>query len=205
MSASELAWRSVHDLGLAGWFGGSLLNTPVPGTAEQNGRRPGPDDDHDSSGESSDSTKKKRKDPEPGTSQLGEESRAASVWAPVMLGSMALHLVGGAGLLAWNASRLAGQRGVVTSTVAKSAATAAAIGLTLMAWRDQAKAEDLHRSRAADDDRRRRSLERRRAVTGWLLPLTTGSIVVLGALEGEQQRPREMARGILANLPGVSG
>ena len=27
MSTSELAWRSLHDIGLAGWFGGSVFGS----------------------------------------------------------------------------------------------------------------------------------------------------------------------------------
>ena len=45
-------------------------------------------------------------------------------------------------------------------------------------------------------------------VVGPLIPATTGALVVLGALEGEQQRPREMVKGFLASardaLPGVA-
>ena len=34
-------------------------------------------------------------------------------------------------------------------------------------------------------------------IVGPLIPATTGALLVLGALEGEEQRPREMARGLV--------
>jgi hypothetical protein len=126
---------------------------------------------------------------------------------------MIAHLAGGAGLLAWNWQREKHQSGVTASTVAKTALTVAAVGLTLGAVADGLQSERLRQRSAegTDDAEARQSrdrIERRTRVVGPLIPATTGALVVLGALEGEQQRPREMVKGFLASarnaLPGVA-
>ena len=106
---------------------------------------------------------------------------------------------------------------MTASTVAKTALTAAAVGLTVDAVIDGIQAEKLRqRAEEGKDDEgirdSRRRLERRMRVVGPLIPATTGALVVLSALEGEQQRPREMAKGLLTSalesasdaLPGVA-
>jgi len=205
MSKSELAWRSLHDIGLAGWFGGSVFGSvALP-------REPSQLPDAPHANGSSNGT---RVTPAPTAEMLSEvEAAAWQRWSPVLAGSMLAHLVGGAGLLAWNWQREKHQSGVTASTVAKTALTAAAVGLTLGAVVGGMKSEKL-RQRSADganDDEIRDSrerLERRMRVVGPLIPATTGALVVLGALEGEQQRPREMVKGFLASardaLPGVA-
>jgi hypothetical protein len=201
MSTSELAWRSLHDIGLAGWFGGSVFGSvALPRDTSQL-----PDAHTTKNGDATIS---------PNDEMLAEvEAAAWQRWSPVLAGSMLAHLVGGAGLLAWNWQREKHQSGVTASTVAKTALTAAAVGLTLGAVVGGMKSEKL-RQRAADgaDDAEirdsRERLERRMRVVGPLIPATTGALVVLGALEGEQQRPREMVKGFLASardaLPGVA-
>ena len=49
-------------------------------------------------------------------------------WAPVNLGAIGAHLIGGAGLLYANKARVAGQKGGGTSTIANRAFTGAALG-----------------------------------------------------------------------------
>ena len=91
--------RSLHDLGLAAWFGGSLM-----GAVGLNGAAAVVDS------------------PE-------QRLRMANTgWAPVNLAGIAAHLAGGTVLLAGNKGRLATQRGVVGATVAKAALTGLALG-----------------------------------------------------------------------------
>jgi hypothetical protein len=204
MSKSELAWRSLHDIGLASWFGGSVFGSvALPHEPSQL-----PTSLHLAA-------PKATKLDEAATSDLlsGVEAAAWQRWNPVLAGSMVAHLVGGAGLLAWNWQREKHQSGVTASTVAKTALTAVAVGLTLGAVADGMRAERLRRraQEGGEDKELRHSrdrLERRMRVVGPLIPATTGALVVLGALEGEQQGPREMAKGLLASaldaLPGVA-
>lgn len=161
MSGSELIWRSLHDVGLAGWFGGSLFGTVALR-------------------ETSDEA----------------ESTGWRAFSPWLGGAMATHLVGGAGLLIANRSRVRRQQGVGASTLAKSGLTAAALVLTAVSARDGARLDALRRddpAEASGDERA--AIERRMRITAPMLPMVTGSIIVLGALEGEQQRPAAMVAG----------
>jgi hypothetical protein len=202
MSKSELAWRSLHDMGLASWFGGSVFGSvALPRDPSQ---LPDSQNAPTSTMPSAAATS---------NVLAGVEAAAWQRWNPVLAGSMVAHLVGGAGLLVWNWQREKHQAGVTASTVAKTALTVAAVGLTLGAVADGMASERLREraARDADDDGVRQAqgrIERRMRVVGPLIPATTGALVVLGALEGEQQRPREMVKGFLTSardaLPGVA-
>jgi hypothetical protein len=191
MSRSELAWRSLHDLGLATWFGGSVFGTVAL-----------PHEQIDTVGAKGDA------EPDAATADgaaVIDKVEAAS-WqrfSPVLGAAMVAHLVGGAGLIAWNRGRHKHQDGVMTTTVVKSALTVAAVGLTVGAAvqgtksdRLRRQAEDGDSSLALADERER--IERQMRVIGPLIPAATGALVILGALEGEEQRPREMALGLLS-------
>jgi len=182
MSRSELAWRSLHDLGLATWFGGSVFGSvALP---------------HESPADATGSTEAAV------TEQLEGESWQR--FSPVLTGAMVAHLIGGAGLIFWNRGRHKHQDGVMATTVVKSALTVAAVGLTIGAAVQGTKAERL-RHQAEDGDSslaladERERIERQMRVIGPLIPAATGVLVVLGALEGEEQRPREVALGLLTS------
>jgi hypothetical protein len=96
--------RTLHDLGLATWFGGSLMGaTGVNGAAAV------------------------VKDP-------GQRLRVATSgwarWTLLNLAGIAAHLAGGAVLTGANKGRLAGQQGVATASTVKTALTVAALGVT---------------------------------------------------------------------------
>jgi hypothetical protein len=178
MSSTELAWRSLHDLGLASWFGGSVFGTvALPHTDDGSA---------------------------PSSAPVRElESETWRRWSPVVTGSMAAHLVGGVGLLLWNRGRHRHQKGVATTSAVRTALTVTAVALTLSAAAEGYASEARRRKLAANtgDDKLRAQqarAETRMRVVGPLIPATTGALVVLGALEGEQQRPREMVRGIVS-------
>jgi len=96
--------RSLHDLGLATWFGGSLM-----GAVGLNGAAAVVD-------------------------QPAQRLRVANAgwarWTPVNLAGIAAHLAGGAVLLTGNKGRLATQRGVASATVAKATVTGLALAAT---------------------------------------------------------------------------
>lgn len=96
--------RSMHDVGLAVWFGGSLMGAVgLNGAAEQAGTQTG-------------------------TAQLSGEGWKR--WAPVNAAAIGVHLLGGAGILVANRKRAAAQKGVAGNTVAKLGVTAAALAAT---------------------------------------------------------------------------
>jgi hypothetical protein len=104
MAQDNTLARSLHDLGLATWFGGSLM-----GAVGLNGAAAIVD-------------------------QPQQRLRVANAgwarWTPVNLAGIAAHLAGGAVLVAGNKGRLASQRGVAGATVAKAAVTGLALGAT---------------------------------------------------------------------------
>ncbi|MFE5406212.1 hypothetical protein ACFQ9Z_33620 [Streptomyces sp. NPDC056580] len=177
MSGRNTAIRSLHDLGLAAWFGGSLMGAVgLNGAARQKGATE--------------------------TAQARIASAGWAQWVPVSAAAIGAHLYGGGGLLAANAHRVARQKGVAASTTAKTVITAAALATTAYA-RILGKKIELASSsdpqdtaqatqHSIDTDRARRQL----ACVQWAVPALTGSLVVLNALHGEQQRPSEQLRGM---------
>jgi hypothetical protein len=177
MSERNTAVRSLHDLGLAAWFGGSLMGAVgLNGAAEDEGGTEASRDRIASSG--------------------------WARWAPVNAAAIGAHLFGGGGLLAVNAHRVATQQGVAASTTAKTVVTAAALAATAYA-RVLGKKVELASSTDPDEaekatkhpidlERARRQLH----LAQWAVPALTGCLVVLNALHGEQQRPSEQVPGM---------
>jgi hypothetical protein len=103
MARNTLA-RSMHDLGLAAWFGGTLANAVALNTAAAEADNP------------------------------GKTGAVANVgwdrWTPVNGSAIGAHLVGAVGLLVGNAARMQGQRGVGLMALAKTALTAIALAAT---------------------------------------------------------------------------
>ena len=102
--ANSTLTRTLHDAGLAAWFGGSLMGAVGLNAAA------GAVDDPKQSG------------------------RVANVgwnrWTPVNAGAIGALLIGSLGQIGSNAERIAGQKGVAGMSVAKTALTAAAMGAT---------------------------------------------------------------------------
>lgn len=177
MSGRNTWIRSLHDVGLAAWFGGSLMGAVgLNGAAEDEG----------------------------GTGETSARiaSSGWAKWAPVNAAALGAHLFGGGGLLAVNAHRVAAQQGVAASTAAKTVVTAAALAATAYA-RVLGKKVELASSRDPQDhekaarhpvdiDQARRQL----TWVQWAVPALTGCLVVLNALHGEQQRPAEQLHGM---------
>ncbi|MFF7183287.1 hypothetical protein [Streptomyces sp. NPDC008121] len=177
MSERNTFIRSLHDVGLAVWFGGSLMGAiGLNGAAKDEG----------------------------GTAAATDRIASAgwAKWTPVNAVAIGAHLFGGGGLLAVNAPRVATQQGVAASTAAKTVVTAAALAATAYARALGKKVElasssdpqdaDMARQHPIDLDKARRQL----TCAQWVVPALTGCLVVLNALHGEQQRPGEQIPGM---------
>jgi hypothetical protein len=188
MSERNTLVRSLHDLGLATWFGGTLAGAvAINGAAADVPDR---------------------------TQRLHVANAGWARWSPVNLGAIAAHLIGGAGLLYANKARVAGQTGVGASTVAKLALTGAALGATTwsgtlgakLAKHDGVPVEG-GTDPSSDTPSEVADAQKQLKVLQWVIPALTGGIVVLSALHGEQQRPGEQASGVLekpAQLLGLT-
>ena len=95
--------RSLHDVGLAAWFGGTLANAvalnPAAGAAA----------------------------PKDATAVTNE---GWNRWTPVNAAAIGAHLIGSVGQLAGNRDRVFSQRGVGIMSVVKTVLTVAALGVT---------------------------------------------------------------------------
>ena len=170
MAGRNTVIRSMHDLGLAAWFGGNLM-----GAVGVNGAAAG------------------AKDP---VERLTLSSLGWAKWAPFQIGALVVHGIGGVGLIAGNKSRLAGQKEARSNTALKLVVTGAAIGTT--AWsgivgaRMAKHAEEGSRGTTepgAGSSKELASAQRQQKLLQWATPVLTGVLLVLSAQQGEQQRP----------------
>ena len=176
--------RSLHDLGLAAWFGGSLMGAVGLNGAAAEVEEP--------------------------KQRLRVANAGWNRWTPVNLAGIAAHLAGGAVLLAANKGRVAGQQGVAQATTAKTVLTVLALGAT--AW-SRALGAKLNQAGevaveggtdpSGDTPEDVAKAQRQLKVLQWGIPLLTGAITVLNARMGEQQRPAQVTGGLLGRLrPG---
>src|SRR3954470_23441898 len=186
MSERNTVVRSLHDLGLGVWFGGSLA-----GAVGFNGAAADVPDE---------------------MLRLRVANAAWARWTPANFAGIAAHLIGGAGPLYANRVRVAAQQGVAPSTVAKAALTAAALGVTAYSRALGTKLEtaagepvegatEPSPSTSSDIAKAQQRLK----VCQWLVPGLTAGLHVLNAVHGEQQRPQQQLPGILAKPAQLLG
>jgi len=162
--------RSLHDVGVAAWFGGSLM-----GAIGLNGATA------------------EAKDPR---ERLSLSSVGWAKWAPVQAGAIAAHAIGGIGLVIANKGRIATQPEARTNTIVKSVVTIAAAGVTLysgilgtrIAANAGEGAEGVTEPRFGAS-RELASAQKQQRILQWTIPALTLALIVMGAQQGEQQRP----------------
>lgn len=186
MSERNTLVRSMHDLGMAAWFGGGLM-----GVVGLNGGAA------------------KAKDP---TERLRLSSIGWARWAPVQLGAIAVHGIGGIGLMLADRGRLAAQDqgrsnlGVhlaLTAAAGASSVVAAIAGSQILKHSDEG-AEGVTEPGAGSSDQLA-TAQRVEKVTQYLIPLLTGVLIVLGAQQGELQRPAGAAQALRDRAKRVVG
>ncbi|MFI6510245.1 hypothetical protein ACIBCT_21780 [Streptosporangium sp. NPDC050855] len=170
--------RAMHDVGLAAWFGGSLM-----GAVGLNG----------ASGVVSDRNER-----------LRVANSGWMRWKPVNALGIGLHLVGAVGLLGANSSRVAHQKGVGASTAVKGALTVAALAATAYSGALGTKLENAGDVPAESGVKPEKETpqdvakaQQQLRVMQWVIPAVTGTLLVLTSLHGEQQRPGEVLRGVI--------
>lgn len=180
MSQRNTLVRSLHDLGLAVWAGGSLM-----GAVGLNG----------ATAQADDPTERTR------LSSLGWKR-----WSPVAAGAIGAHAVGGLGLIVANRGRIQHDDGTAVNTWVKLTVTVAAAGLT--AWsgllgrtveQESQQGAEGATEPAAGASPKLASAQKQLKVAQWAIPALTATAIVLGAQQGEQQRPAQQLRG---RLPG---
>ena len=173
--------RSLHDLGLATWFGGSLM-----GAIGVNG----------AAGEVDDKAQRAR-----------VANAGWARWTPVNLAGIGAHLLGALVITRANRRRLVMQEGVAGATALKTLLTLAALGTTAYARAIGQRVMDAGdvpveegAVPAAGTPPEVESAQQQLRMLQWAIPALTGGVVVMNALMGEQQKPAQVAGGIARRM-----
>jgi hypothetical protein len=173
--------RSLHDVGLSAWFGGTLANAVAlnPAAAEADSSR--------------------------GTGAVANVGWDR--WTPVNAAAIGLHLVGAVGQLAGNKGRVAGQEGVAGMVLLKTGLTAAALGATAYSrvlGRRVSERTDVPAASGtqptASTPRHVAQAQQQLQALQWAVPALTGALVVVSSFAGEQQRASSVMDGITARV-----
>lgn len=181
MAETNTVARSMHDIGLAAWFGGSLMGAiGVNGAASE-------------------------------VDEPSERTRVANAgwgrWTPVNLAAIAVHLIGGAIITSANKGRTVAQQGVGTATTAKTAVTVAALAATaysrILGQRIMNAGDVPSEGGTSPSEETPPEVERAQRqlnLLQWMIPGLTGTLLVMNAKLGEQQRPKEVLSGIAKRI-----
>ncbi len=181
--ARDTLSRSLHDIGLAAWFGGTLANAVALN---------------------------------PAAAQAGSSTATGAVanvgwdrWTPVNAAAIGAHVVGSLGQISGNQGRLQAQEGVASMALAKTALTAAALGVTGYARVLGRKVTSETRMPASSGTEPEQgtppavaAAQRKLQRLQWAVPALTGALVVVSSFAGEQQRASEVHRGLAQRLVG---
>lgn len=178
MKNNDTVIRSLHDIGLAGWFGSVAMGATAVNRAAGD-----LDDPH----------------------AVGRVTNGVwRRWWPVNLVLILMHLFGGMALTRSNAHRLRVQRGARSAAAVKTVLTVAALGASAYSGhlgRRISGAGDVAlvdgTTPCADTPDAVAQAVKRQAVLQWVIPGLTGAMIVMGSVQGEQQRPSNVASGII--------
>jgi len=170
VSARNTVIRSMHDIGLAAWFGGSLMGAVGLNGGAATAKNP--------------------------SERLSIASAGWAKWAPVQLGALVVHGIGGAGLIFANKSRLLAQPESRTNTIVKLGLTAVAAGSSLysgilgtrIAKNSDEGGQGVTEPSASSSDELE-SAQKQQKLLQWVTPAVTVVLIILAAQQGEQQRP----------------
>ena len=177
--------RSLHDVGLAAWFGGTLAN------AVSLNRAAGETDRYSTAGR---------------VTNAGWDA-----WTPVNAAAIGAHVVGAVGQLLGNRDRVAAQKGVAAMSVTKTVLTAAALGVTAYSrvlGRKVSQQTDVPVESGTEPAETTppdvAKAQRQLKALQWAVPAITGAMIVVTAYAGEQQRPAAVKEGLLQRLNPLS-
>ena len=176
MTAQTTTVRALHDIGIAAWFGGSLM-----GAVGLNG------------------ASKDIADP---TDRARVTSAGWARWAPVSAVAIGAHLIGGQAILRANRRRVQADQGVRANTIAKTALTGLALASTAYSGVLGVKIASAGRapttSGTVPSDATPSSVanaQQQQRIMQWVTPALTGAVIVLTSQQGEQQRPARSLAG----------
>jgi hypothetical protein len=172
--------RSLSDVGLAAWFGGTLANAVALNKAAA-----------------------------PTQDTAAAVAAGWKAWTPVNLVAIGAHVVGSAGVTLANKERLVTQRDVAAVSAIRTGVLIAALGVTgysrLLGQRVISRPSEPvadGTTPTTDTDPAVAGAQRQLSVLQWVVPALTGVLLILNALQGEQQRPVPVAKGVFDRLVG---
>jgi hypothetical protein len=171
--------RTLHDVGLAAWFGGSLM-----GAVGVNGASATVTDPR-------------------------QRTRVANAgwdrWTPVNLAAIGAHLAGATKLTWDNKGRMGTQKGVLAMSAVKTGLTAAALGVTAYSrklGKTIEEAGDVPANSGVEPSSATPAevakAQKQLKALQWVIPAVTGGLVATTVYAGEQQRPTQVAKGMAA-------
>ena len=185
MALQNFPSRSLHDVGLAAWFGGTLAN------AVSLNRAAGETDRYSTAGR---------------VTNAGWDA-----WTPVNAAAIGAHVVGAVGQLLGNRDRVAAQKGVAAMSVTKTVLTTAALGVTAYSrvlGRKMSRQTDVPVESGTEPAEMTppdvAKAQRQLKALQWAVPAITGALIVVTAYAGEQQRPAAVKEGLLQRLNPLS-
>jgi len=175
--------RSLHDLGLAAWFGGTLANAVALNPAASAAH---------------------------GDSDTGAVANVGwDRWTPVNAAAIGAHVIGSVGQIQGNMGRLHAQKGVASMALLKTALTAGALGVTAYSRVLGRKVSEQTRvpaesgtEPAAATPPDVAAAQRQLRMLQWAVPAVTGALVVISAFAGEQERASEVHKGLVQRIVG---
>lgn len=187
--------RSLHDAGLAAWFGGSLMGAVGLNGASQE------------------------------VSDYRDRTRVANAgwgrWTPVNALAIGAHLIGGLQVARANKSRIGAQRGVGTASLVKTGLTGAALGATVYSRILGQKVMEAEAVEAQGNGSGPQSegmpvedamhpapgthgeaakVQKRLNVLQWAVPALTGATLIVNAKMSEQQRLTQQLKGLFGRV-----
>lgn len=175
--------RSLHDVGLSAWFGGTLANAVALNSAAATAQN-----DSDTGA----------------VANVGWDR-----WTPVNAAAIGAHLVGSVGQITANKARIKDQEGVGQMALAKTGLTAVALGLTAYSRVLGRKVAEQQRVPVASGTQPAPSTppevaaaQKQLRILQWAVPAVTGAIVVISSFAGEQERPSEVKKGLAKRIVG---
>jgi hypothetical protein len=181
--ARDTVSRSLHDLGLAAWFGGTLANAVGLNPAAS------------------------------AASAASDTGAVANVgwdrWTPVNAAAIGAHVVGSLGQIRGNMRRIRRQKGVASMVVIKTGLTAAALGITAYSRVLGRQVSEQTRvptesgtEPAASTPPQVAAAQRQLRLLQWAVPAVTGVLVIVSAFAGEQERASEVHKGLVKRIVG---
>ncbi len=180
MARNTLA-HTLHDVGLAAWFGGTLM-----GAIGVNGAAADVDDPR-------------------------QRARVANAgwarWTPFNAAAIGAHLVGGAMITQQNKGRVATQKGVAGWTIGKTALTSAALAATAYSrvlGKKLQKAGDFPAAGGTEPTvgtpPEAAAAQKQLKALQWAIPGLTGGLLYSNAVMSEQQKTSEVVKGTAQRL-----